>query len=146
MNMSIVSISDAARLTGKNRRTLQRHIKSGQLSATQQSDGQPGIQIVELIRVYGEIRQDSLTPEPEKSTTPPPPVIDERDIEIAKLRAELAGKNELLIAKEELIESQKETISQQKVALLTFNKLAEPEKPAPKKSFFKRIFSSSDNP
>ena len=95
--MSIVSISDAARLTGKNRRTLQRHIKSGQLSATQQSDGQPGIQIVELIRVYGEIRQDSLTPEPEKSTTPPPPVIDERDIEIAKLRAELAGKNELLI-------------------------------------------------
>ena len=144
--MSIVSISEAARLTGKNRRTLQRHIKSGLLSATQQSDGQPGVQIVELIRVYGEIRQEILTQETVEQSQKASPVIDERDIEIAKLRAELAGKNELLIAKDQLIESQKETISQQKFALLTFDKLAEPEKPAPKKSFFKRIFSSSDNP
>lgn len=144
--MSIVSITEAARLTSKNRRTLQRHIKSGQLSATTQSDGQPGIQIVELIRVYGEIRQEIITEDNKKEEPKASPVIDERDIEIARLRADLAGKEELLRAKEELIDMQKQSIEQlskQNIALLTFTEKTEP---TPKKSFIKRIFGSSDSP
>lgn len=50
---SIVSISEAARLTGKSRRTIQRHVASGALSKSQDDTGRPCVQINELLRVYG---------------------------------------------------------------------------------------------
>lgn len=50
--MPIVSISEAARLTGKNRKTVQKYVADGQLSLSM--DGQAkGIEISELIRVFG---------------------------------------------------------------------------------------------
>lgn len=50
---SAVSISEAARLTGKNRRTLHRHIEAGRLSVSHDATGAPQVEIVELLRVYG---------------------------------------------------------------------------------------------
>lgn len=50
--MPIVSISEAARLAGKNRKTVQKYVADGQLSLSM--DGQAkGIEISELIRVFG---------------------------------------------------------------------------------------------
>jgi len=51
-NMAKISISEAARLTGKNRTTLHRHIKSGKLSKFLDNDNAPLLDISELMRVY----------------------------------------------------------------------------------------------
>ena len=55
--MSKVSISEAARLTGKPRSTIHRHIKKGKLSVQKKREGKSAIDVVELERVYGELQQ-----------------------------------------------------------------------------------------
>lgn len=59
--MPIVSISEAARLTGKSRRTLHRHIDAGRISRSHTQSGEQGIDISELIRVYGELKTQPVT-------------------------------------------------------------------------------------
>ncbi|WP_271839947.1 hypothetical protein [Commensalibacter communis] len=59
--MPIVSISEAARLTGKSRRTLHRHIDAGRISKSHTQSGEQGIEISELIRVYGELKTHHVT-------------------------------------------------------------------------------------
>ena len=54
--MASVNISEAARLTGKGRSTIQRHIKYGKLSASRDASGNPAIDTSELVRVYGAIQ------------------------------------------------------------------------------------------
>lgn len=49
--MAKISISEASRLTGKNRSTLHRHIKSGKLSKIMEGDT-PVLDTSELVRVY----------------------------------------------------------------------------------------------
>lgn len=54
------SISEAAKLTGKARSTLHRHLKDGKISKEIDADGQPVIDTAELVRVYGLLQgQDS---------------------------------------------------------------------------------------
>jgi len=53
---SIVSISEASRLTGKTRATIHRHINTGKLSKVVNDTGGYGLDISELIRVYGSIK------------------------------------------------------------------------------------------
>lgn len=50
--MAKISISEAARLTGKNRSTLHRHINSGKLSKHLDDDNNPVLDTSELSRVY----------------------------------------------------------------------------------------------
>lgn len=60
--MSIVSISEAARLTGKARSTIQAHIKTGKISkTTDHHTGNTGIETSELIRVFGNINIQNTT-------------------------------------------------------------------------------------
>lgn len=49
----ILSISAAAQTAGIDRRTLQRAIKSGRISATVDATGRRGVDVTELLRVYG---------------------------------------------------------------------------------------------
>ncbi|HGI5215520.1 TPA: helix-turn-helix domain-containing protein [Providencia alcalifaciens] len=59
--MALVSISEAARLTGKARSTLHKYIKQGKLSTTtDQNTGSKSIETSELIRVFGKI-DNSIT-------------------------------------------------------------------------------------
>lgn len=51
-----VNIKRAIELTGKSRATISRHINKGRLSRTQE-----GIDIAELIRVYGELKPQNDT-------------------------------------------------------------------------------------
>ena len=53
----ILSISAAATAAGIDRRTLQRAIKSGRISATVDAAGERGIDVAELIRVFGPLRE-----------------------------------------------------------------------------------------
>lgn len=60
--MPIVSISEAARLTGKSRQTLHRHIATGKLSKCNTDSGAFGVDTSELLRVYGNIKNITFTP------------------------------------------------------------------------------------
>lgn len=57
--MPSFNISQAAKLTGKARSTIQRDIKTGKLSATHGDNGTPVIDASELIRVYGKLKASS---------------------------------------------------------------------------------------
>lgn len=60
--MALVSISEAARLTGKARSTLHKYIKQGKLSTTtDQNTGSKSIETSELIRVFGKIGNSITT-------------------------------------------------------------------------------------
>jgi hypothetical protein len=63
--MAKVNLSQAAKLTGKNRTTIWRHIHSGKLSIERDRDGLPFVDTSELIRVYGEL-EPIATGDPEK--------------------------------------------------------------------------------
>ncbi|HGF0695931.1 TPA: hypothetical protein ACF7XL_005501 [Klebsiella pneumoniae] len=60
--MAQVSISEAARLTGKSRRTIQRYVATGKLSLSHNDTTEKNIDISELIRVFGEINKEEVTP------------------------------------------------------------------------------------
>lgn len=51
--MAQVSIAEAARLTGKSRRTIERHLESGKLSFSHNVANMRQIETSELARVYG---------------------------------------------------------------------------------------------
>lgn len=53
----ILSISDAARAAGINRRTLQRAIQTGRLSAAIDAAGGRGVDLAELIRAFGPLKE-----------------------------------------------------------------------------------------
>jgi predicted site-specific integrase-resolvase len=55
--MAKMNISQAAKAVGKDRRTLQRHIKQGKLSCGVENNGSRLIDTSELIRVYGSISE-----------------------------------------------------------------------------------------
>jgi len=59
--MPIVSISEAARLTGKSRQTLHRHIVTGKLSKCNTDTNAIGVDTSELLRVYGSIKNYNVT-------------------------------------------------------------------------------------
>lgn len=102
------SITEAAKLTGKARSTLHRHLKEGKLSKELDADGQPVIDTAELVRVYGPLlSQDSRTDDAigQQATVPENSVLQakiealleaqiaqlrkERDEQIEQLRADL---------------------------------------------------------
>jgi hypothetical protein len=57
--MTVLSIRAAATAAGVDRRTIQRAIQAGRLSATTTTtaSGERGVDLSELIRVFGELRQ-----------------------------------------------------------------------------------------
>lgn len=59
--MTQVSISEAARLTKKSRRTIQRYVATGKLSLSHNDTTEKSIDISELTRVFGGINKDEVT-------------------------------------------------------------------------------------
>jgi len=57
--MAKVSISEAARLTGKSRTTLHRLIKSGELSTCNGARNARMVDVSELLRVFGTLKHHS---------------------------------------------------------------------------------------
>lgn len=65
--MALLTLSAAARATGKDRSTLHRRIKSGELSAIVTPDGKKRIDTAELERVFGPLdghKAPEATPDP----------------------------------------------------------------------------------
>ncbi|MDI2113909.1 hypothetical protein [Commensalibacter nepenthis] len=137
--MPIVSISEAARLVNKSRKTIYKHIHQGTLSTVTTVDGSKGIDTSELIRVYGSLKIQKETPvtytnskqKYTKSNTDKetPVTINnhrfielEKELALSKLRLEqqdkeLNYKQQIIDAKEIALSSKQETIDSLKVAL-----------------------------
>jgi len=117
--MPIVSISEAAELTGKTRRTIQRHVASGKLSRSVANNGHAGVEISELTRVYGQLTSH------DKYATMSHPVIsnathknDKKDNErLLKLEHELLIIKTQLEAEKKRVQDKQETIDSLKTAL-----------------------------
>ena len=97
--MACHSISEAASITGVNRRTIYRYIKSGKLSTTVSHDKKTVIDTSELLRVFGELSQPETTESPIGSQEKTPEYVTKILDEMSQMRSEikrLTGKVEEL--------------------------------------------------
>jgi len=145
--MTKVSISEAARLTGKPRSTLHRHIGNGTLSKESDGQGKPVLDVAELERVYGPLLQADMKQryEMHHPATPATGAADRAEIEGLR-RENVRLYSQLEDVKQERHKWQQEADSwrQQATALLTDQTrkpAAEPERPAPRgfRAFLHRL-------
>lgn len=87
--MAKVNLTQAAKLAGVGRSTLNRHIKEGKLSKALDDQGKPCVDTSELQRVYGELSHDTLAQSVPVAHRGTPRETVEKDIEIARLTAQL---------------------------------------------------------
>lgn len=86
-HMAKVNLSKAARLVGKNRTTIWRHINNGKILCEKNSDGLPFIDTTELIKVYGKLKENA-TPQANKTSHAERLYYDELLKTITKLQQE----------------------------------------------------------
>ena len=100
--MAQVSISEAARLTGKSRKTLHTYISNGKLTKVTDTQGKPKIDTSELIRVFGELAtpKETVTSQCNFSQEVTPNTVTINDAEIERLKQEVSFLKELLIEKD----------------------------------------------
>lgn len=107
-----VSISDAARLVGRDRKSLYRDLKAGKLSATVGDSGVRQVAVSELLRVYGALAPIGDTGDSRATVSMPQPetpnaTADETQIlrvKLAAAEAELAQMRERLSDKDKNLE------------------------------------------
>lgn len=85
------SVANAARLVGRDRRTLYKDIQRGRLTATISATGERQVETAELIRVYGELVEQVATDATVEKRQEPTESMTANDTEIAKLRAQIAA-------------------------------------------------------
>lgn len=83
--MTQISVAEAAKLAGRDRKTLYRDIKSGRLSATVSATGDKQVDVAELSRVYGPLRQYDGNGDSRKTVSMP-------HVETASATAEMLAK------------------------------------------------------
>lgn len=112
--MSQVSISEAATLVGRDRKTLYRAIKEGRLSATQGVTGSRQVDIAELARVFGVFpvaRDSGETAEMPQNETPSTTIVTgDLKAKIAALEAENVQLRERIEDKDKHIEDMRNTV------------------------------------
>lgn len=112
--MGQVSISEAAKLVGRDRKTLYRAIKEGRLSATQDSTGTRQVDIAELARVFGvfPVERDSGATVPTPQLETPSATTETGDLKakIAALEAENSQLRERIEDKDKHIEDMRNTV------------------------------------
>lgn len=102
--MAVVSISEAARLAGKSRKTIQRYVADGRISMSQHVAGSKGIDLSELVRVFGELsHSDPALSHASESQTVAPDVaaaVASLQAENALLKAQIEAKDAQIQAKD----------------------------------------------
>ena len=97
--MACHTISEAAAMTGVNRRTIYRYIKSGKVSASVTHDNKTVIDTSELLRVFCSLSQPETTECPAGSQENAPEYVTKILAEMSQMRSEierLTGKVEEL--------------------------------------------------
>jgi len=133
--MALVSVTEAARLTGKNRATIHRYIKQGKLSQISDATNTKKVDTSELIRVFGSLTATSTTPlqndAMQRDATP------KTDQSVALLQQKIALLEQLLESKNKELQRQDEHIDSLKQAMLLIESklpaIPEPVAPVPTK-------------
>lgn len=109
--MAKVSISEAARLTGKSRTTLHRLIKTGELSTCSGARNAKMIDISELIRVFGDISTHASEQSSEQASEQRVTVLPALHEQVVNsLRQEVEHLRTLVSAQESHIDSLKQSL------------------------------------
>lgn len=109
--MAKVSISEAARLTGKSRTTLHRLIKAGDLSTCRGERNAKMLDTSELLRVFGAFSQISVEQQSEQAGVQRDTVTsDHNEQVIHSLKQEIEHLNTLLASKDSHIDSLKQAM------------------------------------
>lgn len=130
--MAQVSIAEAARLTGKNRRTIERHLECGKLSFSVSVAGLRQIETSELARVYGNLSKTVAPPVNDTCQTGPQSVAAPDATDLALRLAVLEAENKLL---RERIEDKDRHIAHI-IGLLEHKSATQPQQP-PRWKFWK---------
>lgn len=126
--MPQLTVRQAAERVGISRQTMFRYIKEGRVSATLSHSGEKQIEISELLRAFGALQPETVTPatpcdsmrQSHRDSETPATVTYQ--IELERLKAQLELKNaELELAKERIAElkSREHTAAEEKHRLLT---------------------------
>lgn len=109
--MAKVSISEAARLTGKSRTTLHRLIRTGELSTCAGARNSKMVDISELIRVFGDIAAPT-NEQPKKQVSEQRVTVSDTTNEqvISSLKQEVEHLRTLVSAQESHIDSLKQSL------------------------------------
>lgn len=135
--MAEVSVSKAAKLSGKSRSTIQRHIKEGKLSAGRNRAGSPVIDVSELLRVYGNLATGE--------TAQTAPIIQhETPHETPTETAAIEALREELRAAKDREEWLKKQLDAERERYTRLENRMLPPGEAPKKGFFKRLFGGNN--
>lgn len=109
--MAKVSISEAARLTGKSRTTLHRLIKTGELSTCAGVRNSKMIDISELVRVFGELEMPASVQVKEQAGEQHVTVQNTAEAQVVNsLKQEVEHLRSLVSAQESHIESLKQAM------------------------------------
>jgi len=127
--MAKVSVSEAAKLTGKSAKTIYRHIDIGKLSSSQNENGSKSIDISELQRVYGNLKLRNENPIDSQMSG----IENQNDI---RLRQLLQQENEML--KKLLNEKENHIDSLKQALFLIEHKVNKQERPS---NWFSRLFT-----
>jgi len=123
--MALVSVTEAARLTGKNRATIHRYIKQGKLSQSTDATGSKKVETSELLRVFGTLSTSPATALQYDAIQHDATV--ENELHVAALQQKIAMLEQLLKSKDKEIQRQDDHIdSLKKAMLLIESKLSEP--------------------
>lgn len=131
------TVIQAAKITGKSRQTIYRHIESKPISVTQDDDGNQLIDASELIRVYGDsLNFDALNEKTEENetvtkqpnVTPVEQVVtpsNDTQIELVELNAKVEALKSQLQAKEDENDFIKKLLEEEKAERKAANNLLE---------------------
>lgn len=131
------TVIQAAKITGKSRQTIYRHIESKPISVTQDDDGNQLIDASELIRVYGDsLNFDALNEKAEENetitkqpnVTPVEQVVtpsNDTQIEVVELNAKVEALKSQLQAKEDENDFIKKLLEEEKAERKAANNLLE---------------------
>jgi len=112
--MALVSISEAAKLVGRDRKTLYRAVAEGRLSVSQNTTGARQVDISELARVFGEFpvarHRGSTMAMPQDKTPNATDVTASLKAKIAALEAENTQLRERIEDKDKHIEDMRNTV------------------------------------
>jgi len=104
--MPAVSLTEAARLAGVSRKTVQRRVSDGVLSVSHGVQGEKTVEISELIRVFGELPGHGVQTVHETESTPVHSHDQGVQPNIAAFEARIQGLEAVVASKDETIASQ----------------------------------------
>lgn len=132
--MATLTVSTAAKITGKNRSTIQRYIQSGKLSASKDANGVLIVDTAELSRVFGNIAtdwNDQSDGEPDNQDN----AALRETVDVLREQLKVAQERERRLLS--MLESEQEARRQLEQRLLPAA-----NEDAPRKGFFARLFGN----